>query len=196
MVDKKMLSVLLVSTLAACSGGGDKAELVSRTPEQRCLELEHRWDTAQQSLVKAESRNEGSWLYSVADTFNPLTNNSSGNLELTKKQEQRARENYAAFGCMDLNKMKIESAFRTEVPMRGEVELLEPAQQLSNSNDASAGYQEHSFGQQLGYQTYNQAPAGVQDYAQNSLFAFPPAQVSSQNLSVTQSPFWATTSSY
>jgi len=121
MHSQKIFSIFLISTLAACASGGEK-KLSMKTPEQRCTELEQKWDVAQQELTIAEGREDGSWLYHVADTFNPLTNSSDESLRMAKSQEQRTRENYITFGCIELNKMQMQSAFNTEIPKQNMVE--------------------------------------------------------------------------
>lgn len=122
MDSKKIFSMFLVSTLVACAGGSGKEGLSERSLEQRCLELEHKWDIAQQDLAYAEERANSSWLYQMADTFNPLTNSSDESLSRAKAAEQRAHENYAAFGCLDLSKGQIKSSFNIEQPAQ---EMLE-----------------------------------------------------------------------
>ena len=186
----KILSVLLISTVAACSGAAEKTELTQRSPEERCLELENRWDVAQQSLVKAEGRYESSWLYHVADTFNPLTNGSDDNLKLAKTQEQRASENYMAFGCMDLNKLQINSAFKSEVPVRNKPEedkVLPPVQEtrlapaapavnpVSYQQSYSQGYNQNPYAPQQSYnQGYDIRQMGSQQLASQQPFAQQP----------------------
>ena len=65
MVSTKIFSIFLISTLSACSSTGENLKLAERTPEERCMELEHKWDVAQQELTYAEGRVDGSWLYSI-----------------------------------------------------------------------------------------------------------------------------------
>lgn len=107
MKSKKIVSLFLISTLAACASGSGGDGPSKRSPEERCMELEHKWDVAQQELTAAEKRADSSWLYHMADSFNPLTNSSDESLERARSNEQRAHQNYLAFGCLELNKRQI-----------------------------------------------------------------------------------------
>lgn len=127
----------VIMTVTACANGNhENLELETRSAEKRCLELEKRWDEAQIALLRAENRQTSSWIYHVADSFNPLTSDSDETLQIAKTQEQRTRENYYDSGCTELNKYQIKSTFDNQ-PAEAKLEKKpqpEFRQAMNNNN--------------------------------------------------------------